>query len=152
MTLIMLRESKFLKGLIGWVTGGVSARLDVIERDVQSVEAKTERIEADQQGMANVLMAHHEQLGDHENRLKSHAAYMIQLRRMHGTLSKRLGQPFPGKVCGSCGSPLLFERVPAEKSYSLECPRQCGPRLLLPEQRLLESFGKGVDADSPLPS
>ena len=136
----MLRESKLLRGLIDWVTGGISARLDFVERDVQALEGKTERIAQDQEGMAQVVMVHHQQLEQHQAQLQVQAAQMIAMRRLHGMLAKRLGEPFPGKTCEVCGGGMIFDRVASENSYSLECPKGCGKRLLLPEGMILNSL------------
>ena len=65
---------------------------------------------------------------------------MIAMRRMHGMLAKRLGEPFPGKTCEVCGGGLVFERAASQNAYSLECPKGCGQRLLLPEGMILKSL------------
>ena len=137
---LMLRESKLLGGLIDWITGGISARLDFVERDVETLQGKTERIAQDQEGMAQVVMAHHQQLERHQAQLQVQAAQMVAMRRMHGMLAKRLGEPFPGKTCEVCGGGMIFNRVASENSYSLECPKGCGQRLLLPEGIILNSL------------
>lgn len=135
-----MRELKIVKGLVNWLTGGLSARVDYIERDVESLEAKTTRISNEQNGMARVLQAHHEQLGAHEQRLASHTEQMIALRKMHGQLAGKLGEPFPGKICEQCGAPMLFDRVAEKKAYMLTCSERCGEFLMLPEANLLQSF------------
>ena len=134
----MLRESKLVRGLIDWITGGIAARLDFVERDVEAIQGKTKRIEHNQQGMAQVVMAHHQRLEQHQAQLQVQAAQMIVMRRMHGMLAKRLGEPFPGKTCEACGGNMIFECLASENSYSLACPKGCGKPLLLPEGMILQ--------------
>ena len=144
----MLRDSTFLRGLIDWITGGVSARLDFVERDVENLQGRTERIAQDQEGMAQVVMAHHQQLEQQQAQLQAQATQLIAMRRMHGVLAKRLGEPFPGKTCEVCGGGMVFDRVASENSYSLDCPKGCGQRLLLPEGMILHSL-KQLPAGPP---
>ena len=47
-----LRESKLVGGLVDWLTGGLSRRLDFVEHDLQSLQKKTTRISKNQEGMA----------------------------------------------------------------------------------------------------
>ena len=138
----MLRDSTLFRGLIDWITGGVSARLDFVELDISTLQNQTTQISKDQEGMAQVVMAHHQQLEQHQAQLQAQSTQLIAMRRMHGVLAKRLGEPFPGKTCGVCGGGLVFERVASENSYSLECPKGCGQRLLLPEDMILNSLKK----------
>lgn len=135
-----VRDLKIVKGLVNWLTGGLSARVDYIERDVETLEAKTTRLSNEQDGMGRVLQAQHRQLENHERRLTGQAEQMIALRKMHGQLANRLGEPFPGKMCDSCGAPMLFDRVAEKNSYSLFCSERCGEFYMLPEANLLESF------------
>jgi len=135
-----LRESKLLSGLANWLTGGLSTRLDFVEHDLASLQKKTTRISKDQLGMAKVVMAHHQELTQHRAQLQSQTNQMIALRRMHGMLAEKIGQPFDDKICEGCGDPLVFERIPSENAYSLQCPRGCGDRMLLEETMLLNSI------------
>lgn len=131
--------------LISWVTGGVSTRLDFIERDLETLDARTERLTREHEGAARVLASHEQRLNRHDVRIESNAAQMIALRRMHGALAERLGRPFPEKLCDSCGAPMIFDRSASQKAYTLQCPKRCGPELLLPEDRLLQTFQTSVD-------
>lgn len=128
-----------MRGLVDWLTGGLSARLDFLERDVDTLQRDTRSISKNQKGMARVLV-------DHQRRLDDQADQMIALRRMHGMLAERLGEPFPGKACPTCGSAMLFEREAAQKSYALTCSAGCKERLLLPEANLLQTL---AGRDSP---
>lgn len=136
-----MRQLKLVKGLVDWLTGGLSARVDYIERDMETLESKTTRLEKEQEGIARVVKVHHEKLEAHENRINAQAEQMIALRRMHGQLAGKVGEPFPGKLCGKCGAPMVFDRLPERKAYSLSCSERCGEFLLLPEASLLKSFG-----------
>lgn len=132
-----------LKSLIDWVTGGVSTRLDFVERDLQSLEARTERLSQTQQGMARAVLAHEDRLNAQERQLAVQGEQMIALRKMHGVLANRLGRPFPGRTCPQCEGPMIFDRLPAENAYTLQCESRCSDRLLLPESNLLETFRNG---------
>ncbi len=134
-----MRESKLVSGLVDWLTGGLSTRLDFVEHDLDALQKKTTRISHNQEGMAKVVIAHHKELTQHGAQLQAQTNQMIALRKMHGLLSEKLGQPFDDKACESCGGPLVFERVAAENAYSLQCPRGCSGRLLLAETMLLNS-------------
>ncbi len=138
----MLRDSKLLRGLIDWITGGISARLDFVELDVATLQNQTNQISKDQDGMAQVVIAHHQQLEQQQAQLQLQAAQLIAMRRMHGMLAKRIGQAFPGKSCEVCGGGMVFERVASEHAYSLQCPKGCAKRLLLPEGMILNSLRK----------
>ena len=136
----MLKRNKIVRSLIDWLTGGVSTRLDFLERDITAIEQEQRRMREREAGVERVLVDHHERLAGHDRRLDEQTAYLISLRKMHGALAARVGQAFPGKTCGSCGAPMVFDRSPAEKAYKLTCAKECGERLLLPEAQLLESF------------
>lgn len=136
-----MRQLKIVKGLVDWLTGGLSARVDYIERDMETLESKTVRIEKEQEGIARVVKTHHEKLAVHESRINAQAEQMIALRKMHGQLAGKVGEPFPGKLCSRCGAPMVFDRVPEKKAYSLSCSERCGEFLLLPEQSLLKTLG-----------
>ena len=134
-----LRESKLLSSLADWLTGGLSRRLDFVEHDLDFLQKKTTRISKDQRGMAKVVMAHHQELTQHRAQLQAQTNQIIALRRMHGVLAEKIGQPFEDKICEGCGEPLVFERVAAENAYSLQCSRGCTGRMLLEETMLLNS-------------
>jgi hypothetical protein len=134
-----MRESKLVSGLVDWLTGGLTRRLDFVEHDLDSLQKKTTRISENQEGIAKVVIAHHKELTQHRVQLEAQTNQMIALRKMHGLLSEKLGQPFDDKTCENCGGPLVFERVASENSYSLQCPRGCGGRMLLEETMLLNS-------------
>ena len=136
----MGRDSGFVRGLVDWLTGGLSARLDFLERDVDALQRDTRQISRQQDGMTRVLVDHQQRLDDHGAQIRRQADQMIALRKMHAMLSERLGQPFPGKLCPSCGSAMLFQREAAEKSYALTCSAGCAERLLLPEASLLQTL------------
>ena len=131
----MVRDSKLVRGLLDWLLGGLSTRLDFVERDVDTLQRDTRQIHKDQKKIAQVVLAHHAQL-------QHNTAQMIELRRMHGLLANRLGEAFPGQHCKSCGSALIFERQADQKAYSLQCPKRCGDRLFLPEAKLLSALKK----------
>lgn len=136
----MGRDNGFVRGLVDWLTGGLSARLDFLERDVDGLQRDTREITRQQAGMTRVLADHHQRLDDHGAQIRRQTDQMIALRKMHALLSERLGQPFPGKVCPSCGAAMLFQRDAAEKSYALACSAGCVERLLLPEASLLQTL------------
>ncbi len=140
MVLEMGRDGGILRGLADWLTGGLSARLDFLERDVDSLQRDGRELARRQEGMTRVLADHHQQLHDHSAQLRAQADQMIALRKMHAMLSERVGQPFPGKACPSCGAAMLFKRAAEEKAYALTCASGCAERLLLPEAALLETF------------
>lgn len=135
-----MAADKLVRKLLSWVTGGVSTRLDFIERDLESLDARTNRLVKEQDATAQVLASHEQRLRAHAAQIESHNSQMIALRRMHGVLAARLGQPFPEKLCGECGAPMIFDRSPSEKAYTLQCAKRCGERLLLPEAGLLKTF------------
>jgi hypothetical protein len=130
----MGRDSGLVRGLVDWLTGGLSARLDFLERDVDALQRETQEIARHQDGVTHVL-------ADHQQRLDGHA---VEIRRQADQMSDRLGQPFPGKACPSCGAAMLFQRDAAEKSYALSCSSGCVERLMLPEASLLQTFSSGA--------
>lgn len=129
----MRRGSGFVGGLVDWLTGGLSARLEFLERDVDTLQRDSRELSQRQEGMTRVL-------ADHHQKLQRQADHMVALRKMHAMLSEKLGQPFPGKPCPVCGAPMLFGREAAEKSYALTCSAGCRERLLLPEASLLQTL------------
>jgi hypothetical protein len=131
--------------LVNWLLGGVSTRLEFLERDVEALQQSTRKLEGDQRGLSQVVRAHHAQL-------QQQADEMIALRRMHGLLTEKLGRPFPGQVCESCGGPLIFERAAAERAYALRCAQGCAGRLLLPESSLLRALDGGNAPSAPAPA
>ncbi|MBI1358599.1 MAG: hypothetical protein GC160_30055 [Acidobacteria bacterium] len=134
----MRRDSGIVRGLVDWLTGGLSARLDFLERDVDAIQRE-------QAGMTRVLAQHHQELAEHRTQIQQQMDSMIALRKMHAALSEKIGQPFPGKTCLKCGSPMVFRRESEQKAYSLSCIQGCGERLLLPEAQLLETFARSAD-------
>jgi len=136
----MLKNNKIVRGLIDWLTGGVSTRIDFIERDILAIEQEQRGLRERQSGAERVLADHHQRLATHDEQLQQQAAYIISLRKMHAALAAKTGKAFPGKECSGCGAPMVFERSPAEKAYKLTCAKGCGERLLLPEAQLLKSF------------
>ncbi len=138
-----MAQPKLLGGLISWLTGGLSTRLDFVERDLDALQARTGRISKEHETLAQVVGEHHRELSEHRKQLHAQANQMIALRKMHALLSDKLGQPFPGKSCPACGGKMVFQRRHAENAYSLECEGGCGKRLLLPESKLLASFDGG---------
>lgn len=136
----MARDNGMLRGLADWLTGGLSARLDFLERDVDALQRENKELAQRQEAVTHVLADHHQKLHDHAAQLRAQTDQMIALRKMHAMLSERVGQPFPGKDCPSCGSAMLFKRAAEEKAYALTCASGCTERLLLPEAALLETF------------
>ena len=122
----MLRESKLVRGLVDWLLGGLSTRLDFVEQDLQAVQKDTRKLK--------------EQVRSHQDQLQQQAQYMIALRKMHAMLAEKVNQEFPGRKCEVCGSPMIFRREPARNAYSLQCPNECGKTLLLPEAMLLNTL------------
>ena len=135
-----MARTKLVGGLISWLTGGLSARLDFIERDLDTLQGRTQRLSKEQDTLARVVGEHHQELAAQRRQLDAQATEMIALRKMHALLSAKVGQAFPGKPCPGCGSKMIFRRQAAEKAYSLECETGCGKRLLLAETQLLSSF------------
>ncbi|HYM13605.1 MAG TPA: hypothetical protein VEU62_22885 [Bryobacterales bacterium] len=122
----MQRSNRLVRGLVDWLLGGISARLDFVERDVQTLQEDTKKLEQGQQKLAQQVMTHHQQL--------------VALRKMHALLADRVNQEFPGKKCEVCGSALIFRREATRNAYSLKCPNGCGQTLLLPEILLLNTL------------
>ncbi len=134
----ILRNSKLVKGLASWLLRGISARLDFLEQDLQSVQQETHQIKRNQRKLAKTFVEARNLQLDHN------VQQMIALRKMHSRLQGRLGQAFPGKDCEVCGGVLIFERESSENAYSLRCPKSCGKKLILPESNLLESMRKAA--------
>lgn len=129
----MRRDSKLVRGIVDWLLGGVSARLDFVEQDVGSLRRGQQQLEQNQQALAGQVQTHHRQL-------QQQAEDMIAIKKMRTLLADRLNSEFPGRLCEVCGSPLIFRRVPQEQAYSLRCPNECGKALILPEKMLLHTF------------
>ena len=134
----MLRDSKLVKGLGDWLLGGISARLDFVEQDLQKVQLETHQLKRNQRKLAKVFVE------ARNLQINHNVQQMIALRKMHSQLQGKLGQAFPGKHCEVCGGGLIFERESSENAYSLRCPKRCGKKLLLPESNLLESMRKAA--------
>lgn len=130
-----------VRGLVDWLTGGLAARLEFLERDVDELQRDSRELSQRQDGITRVL-------ADHHQKLQTQADQMIALRKMHAMLSERLGQPFPGKPCPSCGEPMLFGREAAAKTYALTCSAGCEERLLLPEASLLQTLANAPNGAS----
>lgn len=137
----MLQGSNVVKGLVKWLTGGLSTRLEFVERDLESLQGQSRRLSQQQDGLAGVVYQQQEELARHRLQLHDQASQMVALRKMHAALSGKIGQAFPGRACASCGGAMIFNRAAADKAYSLECAARCGEKLLLPEANLLKSFG-----------
>jgi len=129
----MRRDSKLVRGLVDWLLGGITARLDFVEQDLKAIQNDTKRLESDQRSLTQTVESQQQQL-------QFQARQMIALRKMHALLSQRVGKEFPGQRCEVCGSALIFRREPARNAYSLKCPNECGKTLLLPETLLLNSM------------
>lgn len=129
----MFRESKVVRGVVDWLLGGMAARLEFVERDVQELRRETKEIKKGQKVLAHVVL-------DHQRQIQAQTANMIALRKMHSMLAARIGEPFPGQSCEICGGVLVFDREPAKNAYVLRCPRRCGQTLVLPEANLLETI------------
>lgn len=136
----MGRDNGMLRGLADWLTEGLSARLEFLERDVDELRRENRELAQRQEAVAHVLVDHHQKLHDHAAQLRAQTDQMIALRKMHAMLSDRVDQPFPGKSCPSCGAPMVFKRAAEEHAYALVCSAGCSERLLLPETALLETF------------
>lgn len=139
----MLKRNRIVRGLIEWLTGSVSTRIELLERDLLVVEREQRRLRERERGVERVLADHHQRLTESDAGREPNAAQAISLRRMHAALADRIGEAFPHAPCESCGAPLVFEHNPAERAYELACAHECGERLLLPEAQLLESLDSG---------
>ena len=138
----MIRNSKLVRGLADWLLGGVHARLDFLERDVDGLQGDAARLKKNQEGLTRVVAAHHKEL-------RHQAAQLTEIQSMHQALSGRVGQEFPGQRCRACGSGLVFERAALRKAYTLRCPKGCGQTMVLPETSLLETLKKLPPPDQP---
>ena len=122
-----------MRGVVDWLLGGISARLEFVERDVQELLQETKDIRKGQKVLAKVVLGHQRQI-------QVQTANIIVLRKMHSMLAARIGEPFPGQSCEICGGALVFDREPSKNAYVLRCPRRCGQTLVLPEASLLETI------------
>jgi hypothetical protein len=129
----MIRESKVVRGVVDWLLGGLAARLEFVERDVQELRQETKEIKKGPTVLAKVVL-------DHQRQIQVQTENMSALRRMHSMLAGRIGEPFPGQSCEICGGALVFDREPSKNAYVLRCPRRCGQTLVLPEAHLLETI------------
>jgi len=127
------RDSKLVRGLVDWLLGGISARLDFLEQDVQEVRRDSRQQQQNQQVLAQQVVSHQQQL-EHQ------AKEMIAVKKMRMLLADKLNREFPGRLCEACGSPMIFRRQVDQKAYSLTCPNQCGKTLILPETMILNAF------------
>jgi len=67
--------------------------------------------------------------------------YPIQVLIWHEIVNDTVGEtPVAVTFCPLCSTALVFERIPSENAYSLQCPRGCGDRMLLEETMLLNSI------------
>jgi len=120
------RDSKLVRGLVDWLLGGVSARLDFLEQDVESLQKDNKDLK--------------QQVQSHQQQLQHHARQMIALRKMHALLAGKVDREFPGQRCEDCGSAMIFRREAGRNAYSLKCPNECGKTLIMPETLLLNTL------------
>lgn len=113
--------------------GGISARLDFLERDVNELRRDNRTLQQNQAVLAHKVLTH-------EQQLREQADHMIAIKKMRALLADKVNREFPGRLCEVCGSPMIFRREAAQKAYSLKCPKECGQGLLLPENILLNTF------------
>ena len=141
----MRRDSKLVRGLVDWLLGGVTARLDFIEQDVKSLQQQGEQIEQNQRVIARTVASQQAQL-------QQQAQQMVAMRKMHALLAEKVNHEFPGRPCEVCGGPMVFRREASRNAYSLRCPNECGKTLILPETLLLNSIQAPPDSDPQIPA